>query len=220
MLSPGRRLMTVWTHELMQQILSSPESSLKTRYGLVKSHDEMIAPVVRKLLATRSAAELSTTGEGSHGTVGCVVRDSQGRIAAGTSTGGVYLKHNGRVGDSPIIGSGVYADDSVAGISTSGHGEEILMANLTGYTLAAWRSALEQNKSIFSDNPSLAQEILQGEIVRFGRRSKGNAGMIAIPAGGDPIYGFNAPRFAIAARYQSSSGATQEYSQVASQENL
>lgn len=58
-----------------------------------------------------------------HGTVGAVALDRCGHIAAATSTGGYDAKIPGRVGDSPIVGAGVYADDRVAGFSATGHGE-------------------------------------------------------------------------------------------------
>ena len=57
------------------------------------------------------------------GTVGAVARDQAGRLAAGTSTGGMTNKRWGRVGDSPIIGAGTYADDAACGVSSTGHGE-------------------------------------------------------------------------------------------------
>jgi L-asparaginase / beta-aspartyl-peptidase len=58
-----------------------------------------------------------------YGTVGAVARDSAGDLAAGTSTGGMTNKMAGRVGDSPIIGAGTYADNEAAAISCTGHGE-------------------------------------------------------------------------------------------------
>ncbi len=61
----------------------------------------------------------------AHGTVGCVVRDRAGRLAAATSTGGVFGKMPGRVGDSPIPGSGAWADGAVA-VSCTGQGEFFL----------------------------------------------------------------------------------------------
>ena len=61
----------------------------------------------------------------AHGTVGCVVRDGEGRLAAATSTGGVFGKMPGRVGDTPIPGAGVWADDRVA-VSCTGQGEYFL----------------------------------------------------------------------------------------------
>jgi L-asparaginase/beta-aspartyl-peptidase (threonine type) len=61
----------------------------------------------------------------AHGTVGCVVRDRAGRLAAATSTGGVFGKLPGRVGDSPVPGSGAWADQTVA-VSCTGQGEYFL----------------------------------------------------------------------------------------------
>ncbi|MFA5326838.1 MAG: isoaspartyl peptidase/L-asparaginase [Prolixibacteraceae bacterium] len=58
-----------------------------------------------------------------HGTVGCVALDSFGNIAAGTSTGGMTNKKYGRIGDSPIIGAGTYANNKTGGFSCTGHGE-------------------------------------------------------------------------------------------------
>lgn len=62
------------------------------------------------------------TGE-KHGTVGCVALDTFGNIAAGTSTGGMTNKKYGRVGDSPVIGAGTYANNQTGGFSCTGHGE-------------------------------------------------------------------------------------------------
>ncbi|CAN5686381.1 hypothetical protein BH11PLA1_BH11PLA1_02320 [soil metagenome] len=59
-------------------------------------------------------------------TVGCVVLDVRGNIAAGTSTGGLTGKRFGRVGDSPIIGAGTYASDATCGVSCTGTGEEFI----------------------------------------------------------------------------------------------
>ncbi len=60
------------------------------------------------------------------GTVGCVVLDSHGNIAAGTSTGGLMFKRFGRVGDSPIVGAGTFADNATCGVSGTGIGEHFI----------------------------------------------------------------------------------------------
>lgn len=70
------------------------------------------------------------------GTVGCVALDKNGNIAAGTSTGGMTNKKYGRVGDSPIIGAGTYADNACCGISATGHGEYFIR-NVVAYDIAA-----------------------------------------------------------------------------------
>ena len=64
-----------------------------------------------------------------HGTVGCVALDSYGNIAAGTSTGGMTNKRFGRVGDSPIIGAGNYANNKTCGVSGTGDGEYFIRLN-------------------------------------------------------------------------------------------
>lgn len=65
--------------------------------------------------------------EGKMGTVGCVVLDTHGNLAAGTSTGGMTNKRFGRVGDVPIIGSGTYANNRSAAVSCTGWGERFIM---------------------------------------------------------------------------------------------
>ena len=64
-----------------------------------------------------------TRKKSQYGTVGAVCLDSAGNLAAGTSTGGMTNKMSGRIGDSPIIGAGTYADNEAAAISCTGHGE-------------------------------------------------------------------------------------------------
>jgi beta-aspartyl-peptidase (threonine type) len=66
--------------------------------------------------------------EGTHGTVGAVALDMQGNLAAGTSTGGMTNKRFGRVGDSPIIGAGTYADNNSCAVSATGDGEYFIRA--------------------------------------------------------------------------------------------
>ncbi len=78
-----------------------------------------------------------------YGTVGCVAVDIHGNIVAGTSTGGMTNKRYGRVGDSPIIGAGTYANNNTCGISATGHGEYFIR-----YTVAHDISALMEYKGV------------------------------------------------------------------------
>lgn len=71
-----------------------------------------------------------------HGTVGAVARDAGGRLAAATSTGGMTGQADGRVGDSPIVGAGVYARDDVVAVSSTGHGEAFIRG-VVAYDIAA-----------------------------------------------------------------------------------
>jgi beta-aspartyl-peptidase (threonine type) len=73
---------------------------------------------------------------GYFGTVGCVALDQSGNLAAATSTGGMTAKLFGRVGDSPIIGAGTYADNETCAISCTGKGEEFIR-NVVAYDIAA-----------------------------------------------------------------------------------
>jgi beta-aspartyl-peptidase (threonine type) len=72
--------------------------------------------------------ELSPLTISHVGTVGAVARDSHGRLAAATSTGGMTGKRYGRIGDSPVIGAGTYADDRSCAVSATGHGEIFIRA--------------------------------------------------------------------------------------------
>uniref|UniRef100_A0A1A9WCK5 Isoaspartyl peptidase/L-asparaginase n=1 Tax=Glossina brevipalpis TaxID=37001 RepID=A0A1A9WCK5_9MUSC len=73
---------------------------------------------------------------GSPGTVGAVAIDANGNLAAATSTGGITGKMPGRIGDSPILGGGTYADNTVGCVSVTGHGESIMRFNVASRILA------------------------------------------------------------------------------------
>src|SRR5262249_27809604 len=61
-----------------------------------------------------------------HGTVGAVALDAFGNMAGGASTGGIAAKHPGRVGDTPLVGCGFYAENGVGGVSSTGRGEDYI----------------------------------------------------------------------------------------------
>jgi L-asparaginase / beta-aspartyl-peptidase len=110
------------------------------------------------------------------GTVGAVARDRDGRLAAATSTGGIAGKRAGRVGDSPVIGAGTYADNQTCAVSTTGHGEWFLRTvqaydisarlRYGGYSLAsAVSEAIMQRLSGLGAAGGLIAVDRQGEIV-------------------------------------------------------
>ena len=87
---------------------------------------------------------------GYYGTVGVVALDREGRLAAGTSTGGINLHLPGRVGDTPILGAGTYCDQN-GGVSTTGHGEAIMktfLALRTVQLLARYPAGVAARKAI------------------------------------------------------------------------
>ncbi|EDW75180.1 uncharacterized protein Dwil_GK20035 [Drosophila willistoni] len=87
------------------------------------------------IFARTELAGIEPSGE----TVGAVALDATGQIVAGTSTGGITGKWPGRIGDTPLLGGGTYADNYIGGISTTGHGETIMRYNLAQRILAAMR---------------------------------------------------------------------------------
>nr|XP_032817339.1 isoaspartyl peptidase/L-asparaginase-like isoform X1 [Petromyzon marinus]XP_032817340.1 isoaspartyl peptidase/L-asparaginase-like isoform X1 [Petromyzon marinus] len=78
----------------------------------------------------RHAVRALFSSERAHDTVGAVALDARGDVACATSTGGITNKMPGRVGDSPIVGCGGYADNAVGAVSTTGHGESIMKVTL------------------------------------------------------------------------------------------
>ncbi|XP_053418263.1 isoaspartyl peptidase/L-asparaginase [Nycticebus coucang] len=107
------------------------------------------------------------------GTVGAVALDCKGNVAYATSTGGIINKMVGRVGDTPCIGSGGYADNGIGAISTTGHGESILKVNLARLTLFH----VEQGKSL--------EEAANLSLGYMKSRLKGLGGLILISKTGD-----------------------------------
>jgi beta-aspartyl-peptidase (threonine type) len=100
---------------------------------VLKTADYFITP--RRQEEWRRAIEAQRrpgAGAATQGTVGAVALDGRGNLAAGTSTGGLTNKHVGRVGDSPLIGAGTYAQNGVCAVSATGHGETFIR-----YTAAA-----------------------------------------------------------------------------------
>jgi L-asparaginase / beta-aspartyl-peptidase len=76
--------------------------------------------------APDAAGENIHADDHKHGTVGAVAVDARGRVAAGASTGGIAAKHPGRVGDTPLVGCGFYAENPLGGASSTGHGEDFI----------------------------------------------------------------------------------------------
>ena len=124
-----------------------------------------------------------------HGTVGCVALDRRGRIAAATSTGGIFGKLPGRVGDSALLGCGTYAND-YGGISCTGHGEAIIRI-VMAKTAAGY---LEEGE----DAPRAARMA----IITLEELARGEGGLIVIDRRGTIGYARNTARMPICAIYE------------------
>lgn len=114
-----------------------------------------------------------------HGTVGCVAVDQYGNLAAGTSTGGMTNKKFGRIGDSPIIGAGTYANNQTCAVSCTGHGEYYI------------RLSFARDISAMMEYKGLNVEEACREEIRKLTALEGTGGVIAIDRNGNIAMEFN-----------------------------
>jgi len=116
-----------------------------------------------------------------YGTVGAVAVDTEGHVAAATSTGGLTAKRWGRIGDSPLIGAGTYADDRAAAISATGSGEYFIRA------VAAHQ--LAERVRLGGESLKAALDGVLADIGELG----GTGGLIAVAPDGEAAWGFTTP---------------------------
>ncbi|HEV2662115.1 MAG TPA: isoaspartyl peptidase/L-asparaginase [Ktedonobacteraceae bacterium] len=133
--------------------------------------------------------------EKKHGTVGAVALDQFGRLAAATSTGGILNKHPGRVGDSPLVGCGFYADENAA-ISCTGQGEDFM------------RLLIARHAADLVGRGAAAREAAQQAIAFLGEKAQGNGGLILLDRRGEVGVAWNSEHMVHA--YITSNQAMQE----------
>jgi beta-aspartyl-peptidase (threonine type) len=124
--------------------------------------------------------ELSPLTISHVGTVGAVARDARGRLAAATSTGGMTGKRYGRIGDSPVIGAGTYADDRSCAVSATGHGEIFIRAAVAHDICARMRFG---GRTL----DEAVREVVLGELPALG----GEGGVVAMDRHGRVAMEFN-----------------------------
>ena len=124
------------------------------------------------------------------GTVGAVAIDQEGRLFAATSTGGTCCKLPGRVGDSPLIGCGCYADVEAGGVSCTGYGEAIMKVVMAKSAL----DFLPDKKA--SGTGGAAMGAARGAVELLASRTKATGGLILLDRNGEPGFAFNTPRMA------------------------
>lgn len=117
-----------------------------------------------------------------HGTVGVLALDRDGNLAAATSTGGLTNKMHGRVGDSPIIGAGTFADNSTCAVSATGVGEYYMRALIAHDVSARMRHAGDS-----------LQEAVEGAMKAGLYDRGGTGGLVALDAQGNVAFEFNTP---------------------------
>ena len=124
--------------------------------------------------------ELSALTISHVGTVGAVALDGAGRLAAATSTGGMTGKRYNRIGDSPIIGAGTYADDRSCAVSATGHGEVFIRAAVAHDVCSRMRFGGRSLRDA-------VREVVLEELIKL----RGDGGIIAIDARGEIAMEFN-----------------------------
>jgi beta-aspartyl-peptidase (threonine type) len=144
------------------------------------SNDFFILPERRRQLDEALAAG-SAADPIKYGTIGAVAVDLDGHVAAATSTGGITGKRWGRIGDSPLIGAGTYADDRSAAVSATGSGEYFIRA------VAAHQ--LAERVRIGGESLQDALDATLADIAALG----GKGGLIAVAADGEAAWGFTTP---------------------------
>jgi beta-aspartyl-peptidase (threonine type) len=113
-----------------------------------------------------------------YGTIGAVATDAHGHVAAATSTGGLTAKRWGRIGDSPLIGAGTYADDRAAAVSATGLGETFIRAAAAAELCARVRIGHQSLQE--------ALDAVLADVQALG----GNGGLIAVGPAGEAAWGF------------------------------
>ncbi len=116
-----------------------------------------------------------------YGTVGAVALDQVGHLAAGTSTGGLTGKRWGRIGDSPIIGAGNYADDRSCAVSATGAGEVFIRVNVAAQICTRMH--------LLGESAQVAADHVIGEVGQLG----GDGGVIVAAPDGSATFSFNTP---------------------------
>ena len=155
--------------------------------GLEQVDNTVFDTEFRKQALDKAKARMQqvSSGYGSQGnerfgTVGAVVLDQEGNIVAGTSTGGMTAKRYGRIGDSPVIGAGTYADNESCAVSATGHGEYFIRYNVAADICARMKyQGLTLNDA--------ANTVVNDVLVKAG----GDGGVIAIDAKGNVAMPFN-----------------------------
>ena len=149
--------------------------------------EDLISPAEREAWLRCSKDSHAAENHRGHeqGTVGAIALDQHGHLFAATSTGGTCCKLPGRVGDSPLIGCGCYADAETGGVSSTGYGEAIMRVVMA-------KSAADFLRAANATPARAAQAAVQ----LLASRGKGTGGLILLDKNGDPGFAFNTPRMA------------------------
>jgi beta-aspartyl-peptidase (threonine type) len=170
------------------------------------ANEELVADAERQAWSKCKMDKHASAFHRGHeqGTVGAVAMDRNGQLFAATSTGGTCCKLPGRVGDSPLIGCGCYADQEAGGVSCTGYGEAIMKIVMAKSAADFLRHSLDGNKtpaalpsqsSIYLQaKTECAMAAARASVDLLASRTHGTGGLIVLDREGNPGWAFNTPR--------------------------
>jgi beta-aspartyl-peptidase (threonine type) len=171
--------------------------------------EELVSPAEREAWSRCREDKHAAAHHRGHeqGTVGAVAMDRNARIFAATSTGGTCCKLPGRVGDSPLIGCGCYADAEAGGVSCTGYGEAIMKIVMAKTAVDFLRRSVTCVDPSPSEpcNDSSADLAARDAVHFLAKRTHATGGLILLDRHGNPGFAFNTPRMAYA--YVATDGA-------------
>lgn len=185
----ARRVLEHCTHMML---ISAGAERFASQQGLALCDPgDLVSPAEREAWLRCSKDSHAAEHHRGHdqGTVGAVAVDQQSRLFAATSTGGICCKLPGRVGDSPLIGSGCYADCETGGASATGYGEAIMRVVMAKFATDSLRG---------STSSADAMRAAQDAVKLLTARGKGRGGIILLDKAGRPGFAFSTPRMAYA----------------------
>lgn len=169
----------VMEHSPHVLLFGSGAEKFADEFGLQKVENDYFK-TEEKIKEYKKSALLDTDENYKFGTVGCAALDKDGNLAAGTSTGGMAGKKFGRVGDSPIIGAGTYANNKTCALSATGHGEYFIR-NVVTHDISA---LMEYGKYSLKEAADL---VIKDKLVK----QEALGGIIGIDNNGNIVMSFN-----------------------------
>jgi L-asparaginase / beta-aspartyl-peptidase len=183
----ARRVLEYCPHMML---ISEGAERFATEQGLsLCDPEDLVSPAEREAWLRCSKDSHAAEHHRGHdqGTVGAVAIDQEGRLFAATSTGGICCKLPGRVGDSPLIGCGCYADSETGGASSTGYGEAIMKIVMAKAATDTLREAGAR---------ATAMGAAREAVNLLTARGKGTGGIILLDKCGNPGFAFSTPRMA------------------------
>ena len=211
----ARKLYEVGPH--MMLVAEGAEQFAKSNGLVLCNPKELIAPAEREAWRHCKKDQHAAEHHRGHeqGTVGAVALDSHGSLFAATSTGGTCCKLPGRVGDSPLIGCGCYADSEAGAASATGYGEAIMKIVMSKYAVdllrqpgpapsvsvvgAQYPAPPLGKRSSIAESSSAAPAVMQAArsaVALLAAKTKATGGLILLDRDGHPGFAFNTPRMA------------------------